>query len=104
MNDEPRLVELMVAYQAGDAAAFAQLYSLLAAEVRRHFARSHLDPGLARDLVQDLFLEVHRSRRSYSPPLPVRPWIYGIARNVAARERRARFGAAHAHACDAVAD
>jgi len=28
-------------------------------------------------------------RRSYTPPLPVRPWIFGIARNVSARNRRA---------------
>jgi RNA polymerase sigma-70 factor (ECF subfamily) len=104
VEDEPRLVELMIAYQAGEAAAFAQLYSRLGEEIRRHFARSQRDPALTRDLVQDLFLEVHRSRRSYSPPLPVRPWIYGIARNVAARQRRARSGEAHVHGREAVPD
>src|SRR5207249_1976175 len=36
-------------------------------------------------------LEVHRSRRTYMPPLPVRPWVFGIARNVSARNRRATF-------------
>ena len=34
---------------------------------------------------------MHRSRRTYTPPLPVRPWIFGIARNVAARSRRAAY-------------
>ncbi len=48
----------------------------------------HRDSVVTHDLVQDLFLEVHRSRRSYTPPLPVRPWIFGIARNVFARNRR----------------
>jgi len=38
--------------------------------------------------VQDLFLEIHRSRRTYTPPLPVRPWVFGIARNVLARSHR----------------
>jgi DNA-directed RNA polymerase specialized sigma24 family protein len=32
---------------------------------------------------------MHRSRRTYTPPLPVRPWVFGIARNVLARSRRA---------------
>jgi RNA polymerase sigma-70 factor (ECF subfamily) len=88
-TEECRLAELMVAYQAGDLNAFKQLYAILAEEARRYFARIHRDRGVIHDLVQDLFLEIHRSRRTYAPPLPVRPWIFGIARNVAARSRRA---------------
>ena len=45
----------------------------------------------APDLVQDTFLEIHRSRRTYLPPLPVRPWVFGIARNVLGRHRRAAW-------------
>jgi RNA polymerase sigma-70 factor (ECF subfamily) len=88
-GDENQLIALMIAYQAGDLAAFEQLYALLCDEVRRHFARNHRDRRAVDDLVQDLFLEIHRSRRSYAPPLPVRPWVYGIAHNVSARSRRA---------------
>jgi RNA polymerase sigma-70 factor, ECF subfamily len=84
---EEELVRLMVAYQAGDLGAFEELYAALADDVRRYFARVH--PGAAGDLVQDMFLELHRSRRTYTPPLPVRPWVFGIARNVLARSRRA---------------
>lgn len=87
--DDDQLVELMIAYQAGDVAAFERLYLLLADEARRFFARVHREPVGAHDLVQELFLEIHRSRRSYAPPLPVRPWVFGIARNVSARGRRA---------------
>jgi len=86
---ECQLTALMIDYQAGDASAFEQLYALLADEARRYFARAHSDRGVIHDLMQDLFLEIHRSRRSYTPPLPVRPWIFGIARHVAARNRRA---------------
>lgn len=86
---ERRLVDLMVAYQRGDLGAFEQLYALLVDEVRRYFAKVHRDRGVVHDLVQDMFLEMHRSRRTYTPPLPVRPWIFGIARNVSARSRRA---------------
>jgi RNA polymerase sigma-70 factor (ECF subfamily) len=86
--EECRLTQLMIAYQAGDLSAFKQLYAILADEARRYFARTQRDRSVIHDLVQDLFLEIHRSRRSYAPSLPVRPWIFGIARNVAARNRR----------------
>jgi RNA polymerase sigma-70 factor, ECF subfamily len=86
---EDRLADLMVAYQGGDPAAFERLYELLVADVRRYFARVHRDRGSVHDLVQDTFLEMHRSRRTYNAPLPVRPWVLGIARNVSARSLRA---------------
>ena len=83
------LVRLMIAYQAGELAAFEQLYAALATDVRRYFQRASANGSGASDLVQDTFLELHRSRRTYSPPLPVRPWVFGIARKVLARSRRA---------------
>jgi RNA polymerase sigma-70 factor (ECF subfamily) len=79
----------MIAYQGGDLSAFEQLYATLVDDVRRYFAKSYRDRAVVQDLVQDMFLEMHRSRRTYTPPLPVRPWIFGIARNVSARNRRA---------------
>jgi RNA polymerase sigma-70 factor (ECF subfamily) len=82
------LIEAMIAYQAGDLAAFEQLYALLVDDIRRYFQR-HDRGGAAHDLTQELFLELHRARRTYTPPLPVRPWVFGIARHVAARSRRA---------------
>ena len=82
-------MELMVAYQRGDLAAFERLYALLCNDVQGYFAGTCRDRRVIHDLVQDTFLEIHRSRRTYSPPLPVRPWIFGVARNVLARARRA---------------
>jgi RNA polymerase sigma-70 factor (ECF subfamily) len=89
MAEEARLIELMIAYQRGQLDAFEQLYEMLAAEVSRYFARRHAHRPAIADLVQETFLEVHRSRRTYTPPLPVRPWIFGIARNISARSRHA---------------
>lgn len=103
-REDEELVELMIAYQAGDAGAFERLYAILADGVRRYFARAQPHPGAAHDLVQDLFLEMHRSRRSYSPPLPVRPWVFGIARNVLARHRRSAFSRAVESHADALED
>ena len=79
----------MIAYQSGELSAFEQLYVLLADEVRRYFSRAQGNRSVVPDLVQDTFLEMHRSRRTYTPPLPVRPWVFGIARNVSARSFRA---------------
>jgi RNA polymerase sigma-70 factor (ECF subfamily) len=87
--DDARLVELMVAYQGGDRRAFDSLYAILEAELRNYFLRCRYDGANTADLLQDTFLEMHRGRRTYLPPRPVRPWIYGIARNVLARSRRA---------------
>ncbi len=84
------LVRLMIAYQAGGLDAFTQLYAELAGELRRYFA-AIVDSGAVQDLMQDTFLEIHRSRRTYLPPLPVVPWVFGIARNVLGRHRRAAW-------------
>jgi RNA polymerase sigma-70 factor (ECF subfamily) len=84
---EDGLVHLMVEYQAGRTEAFEGLYAALAGVLRRHF-EAVTRGGATDDLVQDTFMEIHRSRRTYLPPLPVRPWVFGIARNVLRRHRR----------------
>jgi len=86
-QDDGELVRLMAAYQAGELAAFEGLYARLAAELRRYFQSTAFE-GAAQDLVQETFLAIHRSRRTYQPGLPVRPWVFGIARNVLGRHRR----------------
>jgi RNA polymerase sigma-70 factor (ECF subfamily) len=78
----------MVEYQAGGLEAFEGLYETLAGDLARHFEAVLRDRDRARDLVQDTFMEIHRSRHTYRPPLPVRPWVFGIARNVLRRHRR----------------
>lgn len=75
----------MVDYQAGRLEAFEGLYAELAPQLRRHFARIGRG-GL--DLVQETFLEIHRARHTYTPPLPVAPWAFGVARNVERRHWR----------------
>ena len=85
-GEEP-LVRLMVEYQAGRIEAFERLYAELASDLRRHFDAVSRG-GITQDLVQETFLEMHRSRHTYRPPLPVRPWAFGIARNVFRRQRR----------------
>lgn len=88
---EQELMRLMVAYQGGDLGAFEQLYAALVDDVRRYFSRSARDRRALNDLVQDTFLEMHRSLRTYLPELPVRPWVFGIARNILGRSRRSAW-------------
>ena len=91
--DEPgqdRLVRSMVAYQGGQISGFEELYAALAGDLERFFAGARQGEAV-KDLVQDTFLEIHRSRRVYLPPRPVRPWVFGLARNILRRHRRAAW-------------
>ena len=99
-RDDEDLVRLLAAYQAGELAAFERLYAALAGELHRYFLAHG---AAAQDLVQDTFLEIHRSRHTYLPPLPVRPWVFGIARHVLGRHRRTAWQRArHEGAAEAV--
>lgn len=55
--------------------------------------RSLLHMGVAEagvdDAVQEVFLVVHRRWETYQPTLPVRAWLWGIARHVAHNQKRA---------------
>ncbi len=85
-----RLVVHMTAYQAGSMHAFEALYSALAAPLLAYLTALARDRGQARDLLQETFLQIHRSRRAYRPDLPVRPWVFTIARHVWLMDRRLR--------------
>jgi len=87
---EVRLVTAMIAYQAGELDGFTKLYAELAGDLERFFAAT-AGRDCADDLLQDAFLEIHRSRRTYRPPKPVRPWVFGLAWNVLRRNRRATW-------------
>ncbi|HEY7501243.1 MAG TPA: RNA polymerase sigma factor [Vicinamibacterales bacterium] len=88
--DDERLRELMAAYQAGAIEAFDGLYVALAPALLSYLAAIARDRGRAQDLLQETFLQIHRSRRAYRAELPVRPWAFTIARHVWLMEVRAR--------------
>jgi len=89
-DSDERLIELMVAYQRGELDAFTGLFEALAVNVRNYLASLARSVDRADDLLQETFLQVHRSRHTYTPPRPVRPWVFGIARNVFLMDRRSR--------------
>jgi RNA polymerase sigma-70 factor, ECF subfamily len=78
----------MTAYQSGSLEAFEALYGALAPPLLAYLTALCRDRGRAQDLLQETFLQFHRSRRAYRPALPVRPWVFTIARHVWLMDRR----------------
>jgi RNA polymerase sigma-70 factor (ECF subfamily) len=80
-----------LAQTATDPDAFERFYRQHVEAVQRFVARRVEDPYLAADLTADVFVAVIESAGSYRPSRgePV-AWLFGIARNVVAGERRRR--------------
>lgn len=78
-----------VARIASDPEAFEAFYRRHVEAVERFVARRVDDPYLAADLIADIFLaaidSAHTYRSSRGDP---RQWLYGVARNIVAAERR----------------
>ncbi len=82
----------MEAYQGGDASAGDELFMRVSRQLYRFMAVQAGDRRHADDLLQDLWLRVHKARNTYRAGDPVLPWLYAIARFVkvdAYRKRRA---------------
>jgi RNA polymerase sigma-70 factor, ECF subfamily len=79
----------MIRYQGGSLQAFEEIYARLAPGVRRYLWHLTAGSEIADDLLQEAFLQMHRSRAAYNPQYPVRPWVFGLARNVFLMNRRA---------------
>ena len=82
------LPELMARYQAGDETAFEEIYGRLARSLRGYLRTIALPGMTVEDLVQNTFLQIHRSRQSYLRGQPVRPWVFAVARHVGLMARR----------------
>ena len=79
----------MIRYQAGSLEAFEEIYAQLAPGVRRYLLHLAAGSEIADDLLQETFLQMHRSRAAYNSKYAVRPWMFGLARNVFLMNRRA---------------
>jgi RNA polymerase sigma-70 factor (ECF subfamily) len=81
--EEERLIALMTGYQKGSMDDFEGLYTALKQPLLRYLWTFVRNATAAEDLLQETFLQIHRARQTYTPPRPVRPWIYAITRHVA---------------------
>src|SRR3954453_22952175 len=100
--DEDELRHLMAGYLAGHIEAFDALYAALAGRIRRYLLSLCRDAAVADDLLQETFMRLHRSRRTYEPGRPVVPWVFAIARHVFLMHRRAAARRLRVH--DALAE
>lgn len=79
---EQQLTELMDSYQKGEITAFEGLYHGLRPRLRHYLAMLSRGQTPVDDLLQETFLQMHRSRRTYLPGRAVLPWAFAIARHV----------------------
>jgi RNA polymerase sigma-70 factor, ECF subfamily len=86
--EDPSLRILMAEYQAGSVDAFDRLHDALASDLKAYLTRLSRDPTRADDLLQETFLQMHRSRAAHTPGQPVRPWVFAIAKRVFLMYRR----------------
>jgi len=72
----------MLAFQAGDREAFAQIVGACRRPVISHVYRLVRDIAVAEELAQEVFLRIYRSR-DYQPTAKFRSWVFRIATNLA---------------------
>jgi RNA polymerase sigma-70 factor (ECF subfamily) len=80
-GDEEELRQLMVRYQQADPAAVEELVARLSPALYRFLAGPDLARHDVEDLLQECWIRIHRSRRTYRSSEPLLPWIFAIARH-----------------------
>lgn len=73
--------QLMLAYIAGDEAAFATLYARHRLGLYRFLLRHLRDEALAEELFQDIWQKIISARLGWKPDAPFHAWLYRIAHN-----------------------
>ena len=81
LDRDARDEDLMLAYAAGDAAAFDALYARHKGGAYRYVLRHCGHAGVADELFQDVWMNVIRARASYAPSAKFTTWLYRIAHN-----------------------
>jgi|SRR5688500_3335570 len=71
--------------------SFREIYDAEVGYVGRVLLRFGAAPKDLEDLVQEVFVVVHKRRHDYDPSRPIRPWLCGIAFRVASDWRRRAF-------------
>ena len=81
---------LMLAWVAGDASAFDQLYAHHRGRLFRFLLRQVREQALAEELFQDVWQKVIAARAGWKPEAPFGVWLYRIAHNRLADHWRAQ--------------
>lgn len=86
-----RWQRLMIAAQAAEPRAYAELLREASSFIRVIARRYHSDAGTIEDVVQETLISIHRVRQTYEPGRAVEPWIAAIAKARAIDALRARL-------------
>ena len=78
----------------GSPEAFAELFERYRTPICRYFQRRVREAGRAEDLAQDTFVAVFQAAIRYEPRSGFRSYLFGVAFNVLASERRRARAAA----------
>jgi RNA polymerase sigma-70 factor (ECF subfamily) len=84
-----RASQLMSDHAAGDARAFPALYPMLRPKLAR-LCRSFVGPDEAEDVLQEVFLKLHRARGTFTPGGNAFAWAYAVARATCLDRLRSR--------------
>jgi len=82
---------LMLDFQRGSREAFEELFARYREPLYGFFCRRLESRERAEDLAQETFLAVIRATSRYEPRALVRTYLYGVALNLLAAERRKRL-------------
>jgi len=74
--------QLMLAYGQGDAAAFEQLYTRYKQPLYQFMINSCDGEATAKELFQEVWVRVIKSRVSFKNDSPFNAWLFRIARNI----------------------
>lgn len=93
---QPQIADLeglLLLYQQGDTAAAARLVRAVSPGFARLCLNQGDRPQDVEDVLQEIWLRIHRARHTYRPDTPAAAWLYAIARHARldARRRRERF-------------
>src|SRR5271169_6263873 len=81
-SSAPDLEQVMIRYQNGDPAAAESLLDLLSPQLYFFFSSQMGNRADADDMLQEVWLRIHRVRHTYRPGEPLLSWVYAIARRV----------------------
>ena len=81
-------VALMLRVQAGDDAAFQELFRKFGPRVLQYARRFVGSAAQAEELTQDVFVQVFRFRHRYRPQSRLSTWVFTIATNLCLNELR----------------
>jgi RNA polymerase sigma-70 factor, ECF subfamily len=86
---------LMARLQQGDADACKELLDDIGPSLTYFLRRRVADPQELEDVYQEVFMAIFEARHTYEPGRPFEPWVFAIARNIAADYSRRRWRRAH---------